>query len=116
MAIKALTGISPFVYAPEGDDVEDATKFKLKPFDGEQYNDVHFDLSMDEAGNMRVTGKGVAKALAYGLIGWENFNNDNGEPVEFTPSNFKLIPGATRLKIASKLIAESTIAGVQEKN
>ena len=116
MAIKALTGLAPFTFTPEGDDVEDATKFKLKPFNGEQYNDVHFDLNMDEQGHMRITGKGIIKALAYGLVGWENFKDESGNDIEFIPENFKLIPGNVRLKIASKLVTSSIIGEVQEKN
>lgn len=46
--------------------------------------------TQDEEGHAHMTPKGANSALEYGLLGWENWKDDDGTPIEFDPKNRRL--------------------------
>lgn len=108
MAIKALNPFEASWWTPPSQkDDPNPTRFKLKGLDGTQNGYVAPELQIDEHGRVRgISGKGIELALTYGLIDWENFENDKG-PVKFNRANFGLIPYDLRVDIALEVLVRS---------
>jgi hypothetical protein len=106
---KALNPFAPWWYTPREDkDSPNPTKFKLQGLNGEQmgYIAPEFILDAQSKSITNLTGKGVALALDFGLLDWENFNNDTG-PVAFNRANFGLLPYGLRGELAFQVIIAS---------
>lgn len=117
MTIKALNPFAPFWYTPaseQGD--EKPTRFKLRGLDGVELGYVSPELQVDDVqGTVSgITGKGLELALKYGLLDWENFENDQG-PVKFSVHNFRLIPYVMRAELAMRIIAASYVQEAEKK-
>lgn len=117
MAIKALNPFAPSWYTPKEEEGSDnPTRFKIRGLDGEQMSYVGAELVFDASGNIRnISGKGIELALGYGLVDWENFENDDG-PVKFNRANFRLIPYHLRLELAVQIVARSVPNEEERKN
>src|SRR4051812_39665804 len=112
--MKAQNPFAPFWYTPDQDkDLPEGqrTRFKLKGLDGEQLGYVapEFILEPTTARLTGITGKGLATAMDYGLVDWENFSNDQGV-VPFVRANFGLIPHRVRVELAFQVILASHVS------
>jgi len=115
MGIKALEGLVPTWYTPEGQDKDDKpTRFKFCPLDGDQYAEVADHVALVN-GSIRISALGQKICLSTALKGWENFEDSNG-PIEFMPSNFRLIPYSDRVGLAMHIFTSSSLSGEQSKN
>ena len=117
MSVKALNPFAPFWYTPEADQgSENPTKFKIRGLNGSEIGYVSPEFVIDDAQRMvtGMSGKGIDLTLRYGLLDWENFENDNGK-VKFSPNNFALIPHLTRVELAMQIIAASYVSDEEKK-
>jgi hypothetical protein len=113
--MRALNPFAPFWYTPEVDkDNPTPTKFKIKGLNGTEIGYVAPEFILgDEHGNVGagtsvvgLTGKGLELCLKYGLLDWENFENDAG-PVAFSRANFHLVEYAIQAELAMQVVAAS---------
>ena len=116
MAITAISNLAPFDYVPELDrDSESPTTFKLKPLNGMQYMEVISELKSD-GGETRLSGKGMHLAINHGLVGWDNFSDDNGKAVKFNPANINKIPPIVLAELAGEIVSKSELGVTETKN
>lgn len=116
MGIQAVNQLAPDWYTPKSQEDESTpTRFRLKPLDTEEYMELSLEVEVNSAGNLAVTGKGMRMALAFGLIGWENFTGEEGA-VPFKRANFGRIPLDVLSELAQAIISRSDVGGEQEKN
>lgn len=69
----------------------------------------------DDQGNVTITHEGLMFALDRGLLGWENYTTENGEPVEFMPHNVLQIPAAEQIALANTVINNSSLSDEEKK-
>ncbi len=117
MAIRALNPFAPFWYTPRGEEgQEKPTRFKIRGLDGTELGYLSPELVVDEAKGMvtGMSGKGLELALRYGLLDWENFENDQG-PVRFSVGSFGKIPYVIRGELAMNILAASYVQEAEKK-
>jgi len=118
MSIKAkpLDGLVPFWHVPEGQGDNDApTEFNLKPLDGMQHAEVYAECKIAD-GMVTLSSSAIQLCLKYGLVGWKNFNDDEGQPIGFSRNNIRTVPGDTLLELATRVFNSSYLTAGQEKN
>jgi len=97
---------SPYVSKLEKDTPkEDQTTWMLQPLNG---------LQRMEISSMGFTD--YTAALMLGLVGWENFKDENGVEMEFTTENMKRVPALYLQDIALELIKRSDLDEEKIKN
>lgn len=114
---KALNPFAPFWYtAREDKDNPNPTRFKLQGLNGEQmgYIAPEFILDQQTKAITGLTGKGIETALNYGLLDWENFQNDQGN-VAFSRMNFGLMAHPLRGELAFQVILASHVPAEAKK-
>ncbi len=111
MSIKALSGIAPEWFAPKQDDEENPTRFKIKPLSGIEHLEV-----LSNCDGYLLTGKGITAALKSGVVDWENFNDVDGNEIEFSFSKFGLIPALVVNELADRIMELSTLRDKERKN
>lgn len=117
MAIKALNPFAPYWYTPrEEEGAQNPTRFKLQGLNGEQmgYISPEFILDPQTKSITALSGKGIDIALTYGLVDWENFQNDAGA-VPFVRANFALIPHRLRGELAFQIVIASHVPADAKK-
>jgi hypothetical protein len=114
MAIRALEGMAPEWYAPEGN-TDDATRFKIRPLDGAEFGEIADYVTIRDSGHPMILAAGRDRCLKMALLDWENFNNQAGA-VKCTPHNMRLIPHEYRVAIVNRILAISTLSEDEEKN
>lgn len=117
MAIKAINPMEPEWYTPQSEEgQENPTRFRLRGMDGDAMGYIAPEFVIDDHGRVKnLTGKGIALALNYGLVDWENLSNDKGQ-VKFNRSNFRLLPYDLRAELASQIIILSAPSEDERKN
>lgn len=114
---KALNPFAPFEYVTLADrelPEPERTKFRLRGLNGSEFGHIAPELLLDDSTLAGCTGKGLDMALRYGLLGWENFENDKGA-VAFHPHNFALIEHSVRAELAMQVIAASYVHKAEKK-
>lgn len=121
MSFKAISGLVPEWFEPERWDVDEKgklnevelpegvepTRIKIKPLTGSEF----FDVLQNPGG------AGIKAACRLGVVGWENFNDADGAPVEFGRQKInELIPPKYQLVIGTKIISISSFDGEKTKN
>lgn len=116
MAIKAMSGVVPedYVCKHEGD-TENPTIWKLQPLNGFDYMEVMSELQRTDNG-FKISGKGLGIAVRKGLVGWQNFHDENGKEIKFNPLNMKKIPAIVLGDLADRVIEISELGDEQAKN
>ncbi len=117
MAIRALDPMVPFWHTPagQGDDPK-PTRFRLRGLDGGQFSEVLMEARFDDAGKfLGDSARSLELSLKYGLLGWENFCNAEGE-VPFASDNFRLIDFSTRMAISAEIWKASKVSEAERKN
>jgi hypothetical protein len=113
--MKALNPFAAFWYTPRSEQGADKpTRFKIRGLDGAQQGYIAPELLFDERTLKGMTGKGMELALGYGLVDWENFENDQG-PLACAPTNFALIEYGTRVELAMQILAASYVTPAEKK-
>lgn len=116
MAIVAMTGIVDDDYICRKDqDSESPTIWKLRPLNGFKYMEVMTELVRTDEG-FKITGKGLGLAVKHGLVGWENFKDQNGKELKFNSINITKIPAVVLGELADRVIEISELGDEQTKN
>jgi len=118
MAITAAQAkIDKVDYVIESDrGSENPTTFKLKPMDGQQYMGVMAEANMDQDGMMSFSERTMKNTLKYGLVGWDNFPDEDGKDVKFSRLAFGRIPVAELTELFSQIIKMSSVSEDEGKN
>ena len=114
MSIKALTGLVPEWYTPEGqDDDPNPTAFLLTPLKAPQVAKLqkYFDGVTGEIG-----GEGLYEAAVMGVTDWRNVIDHEDKPLRFTRRNFEMLPYEKLLLIGGQVLANSFLTEGDEKN
>jgi hypothetical protein len=98
------------------------TKFSIKPLSAKQYaavqDSMHFTGKGEDA-TITNSGAYALEVLKYGLTGWSNFKNEDGQEVKFNTRNIEesldYLSVSNRYEI-SAAIMELSILGEKEKN
>lgn len=116
--LKALKALKPEFYVPITErDSSTPTRFMLRPLDGIERLDVAF--YRDDFGNISLSSNAAKSALKYGLMGWENFMNEDGSPVLYTAdrdANMKLLPAELVVELATEIWVRSVLTEEERKN
>lgn len=116
MSIRATEGLVPEWYTPPGQDGDPApARFHIRPLNGAEFGEVADHLEITAAGAV-IRHAGRERALAMGLIGWENFFDSSGKNLPFSAANARLIPHEYRTHIVTRIINISYMSEEQEKN
>lgn len=122
MAFRALTGLAEQWFEPERwelkkngelaekelnlEEGEQLTRILLKPLNGKEYYSVLQNMS--ESNKL---------ACSIGVVGWENFTDFEGKPVEFSKIKvLEYIPPIFIAVIGAKVMEISSVDGKKEKN
>ena len=117
MAITAISKLTTADYIPERNkDIGDPTVFKLKPLSGRRYMEIMPELKTDENGETSVSGKGLWMAIKFGLVGWDNFYDEDGKELKFNMINIEKIPPVTLIDLAGEIINRSEVGAEERKN
>jgi hypothetical protein len=108
MALQAITNFNTVDFVTIADrDSDNKTIFKIKPLNGMQAMEVMHNLLRDEYGNFKVSAAGLKLALQYGLEGWDNLLDEQGNRIPFAKANVNKVPSNVLIEIASEIINRS---------
>lgn len=117
MAITAITKLAVADFVPDREIGADLpATFRLRPLTGPQYLEMISEMVRDSEGQTRLSGRGLRRVIEWGLVGWSNILDENGQPFKFSQQNVALIPPLVLSEIASEIINRSEIGEEQEKN
>lgn len=106
MTIKALNPFAPVWFTPAGQEKDDKkTRFQLTGLNGIQQAELQPEMTVrDDGVNLDITPRGQALLLRYGLIGWENFDNNEG-PITFSfpDANQRQMPIALQTELGNEI-------------
>ena len=116
MANHAARILAPFWYEPEDGN---GLKFKLRGLTGIQVFDVNAHAVHGDGGSITWGAAGARAALRFGLLGWEGFNDADGQPVEFGKDFEKNIAKLDFLlanELFAKILEASSLGAEAAKN
>lgn len=117
MTIVANDIIATSWYTPKiEEDESKPTRFQIKSLDGSKALEVRSDTSMDDSGQILLTGRALNVAVRYGLVGWENFVDDKGNDVTFSLYAIDLLSAAMLQELAGVIIDKTSFSGAARKN
>jgi len=112
----AVKKIAPSWYVLEDErDDEQPTRFKVQPLSSIQYLELTSEAEEDKQGDMSLTGRGLIMAAKYGLVGWENFYDERGKPVKFSPHNIAMVPPLALAELAGEILTISSPDDAEKK-
>lgn len=105
-------------------DKSQQTIFKIKPLSAKQYakiqDSMRFHRKEDGEQNIENLGTYTYEVLIYGLAGWENFLDQEGNQVKFNSKsydeNIDCLPLDIRFELANAIMELSILGGEKEKN
>ena len=111
---KKLTGDW---FTPEQPGVAEASQksYKWRPMDGLQAMEVLAECRMVD-GDLMPTGTALRLAIGYGLIGWKNYVDDDGDALSFNRGLVGTIPANHLSQVAMVIINHSNITDDEAKN
>ena len=114
MSIKALTGLVPEWFTPEGEgEATDPATFEIMALTPPQIAKIqqHFD---GETG--AINGEGLYKAAVMGIRNWRGVEDHKGEALKFNKRNIDTLPYTLLLELGGQIIANSFLSEEDEKN
>lgn len=114
MSIKPIAGLVPEWFIPESEKKEltlNSTKFKLKPLNGLDMLEILSEGRIQEDGTFHPNRTGRVLLLEKGLVGWENFGDD-----EFDIKKANTIPAQILAEICNEIVVRSNVNEQTEKN
>lgn len=114
MSIKALTGLLPEWYTPDGqDDDANPSSFELTPLKAAQIATLqkYFNAVTGAIG-----GEGLYNAAVMGITNWKNIVDHEDKPLKFNRRNMNFLPYETLIVIGGEVLANSFLTGDDEKN
>lgn len=111
--MKALTGLVPEWFRPEGLEEGDIAEFEVSPIAQRQVAEVqnHYDM---ESGQMRPTG--YYTAYEIGCTNWRGVTDDEGKDFPFSIRNLSKIPIKIAMEIGAQVINVSSLTEDDRKN
>jgi len=96
------------VLAPSWETIHD-TDWLLKPLTGLEMEEVREGITIEDDGSVTIGAKGCRAALYYGLKGWRNFKDEDGNEVEFVSAQLQNLE---RIPFESVQVLTITILGL----
>lgn len=120
MALRAAPTLSPFWYAPSGQEGA-ITRFKIRGLTGLELSDVNADAKPDnENKTVKFGSAAMRTAISAALSGWENFLDADGNPVPFENdnrlANVNLLPFEVLGELFGEILQASRVGAEQAKN
>ena len=100
---------------------EQQTTFKLKNLTVREMERLKNSLFRKQGSGKKakeelLLGSQERQSLEMGLVGWENFLDQEGNPIDFQTANIDWIPAKARAEIALEIRGESELSEDEEKN
>jgi len=114
--MKALSKITPEWYTPEIEKNEtEPTRFHIKGLSGSEFVEVMPFLVFTKDG-YNITSEAVRPLIKYGLLDWENFPDQEENPLVFSQANkFVFVPADIQYELARKIYHLTQITGEDTK-
>ena len=94
----------------------DRARFKLKELNREQIDSVMEGSTSDSNGNLQLTQRGISYALKFGIVEWENINDETGKPLKCNFTNHRYLPWALGPELAGEIVSKSILKDSDAKN
>lgn len=101
---------------------EEQTKFFIKPLSARQNAQIQDGMRFNKTENgatIENIGTHTLEILKYGLVGWENFNDADGNPIKFTKNmdeNIDKLCVEYRYELSGAIMELSNLGPAKEKN
>lgn len=117
MTIIANDIITTSWYTPKSEEGQSSpTRFKIKPLDGSKALEVRSDTTVNEDGQVLLTGHALNTSVKYGLVGWENFVDSDGNNIDYTPYAIDKLSASMLEELAGVIIGKTSFTGQARKN
>jgi len=115
MAIaKSKTKLQPYWYTMESErEQENPTRWYIQPLKPAQRELL---TTFDSHRNLGFHMHSYNQALLFSLIDWQNFNDEDGDPVIFSKENFELMDEVDRTYLALEIYNGSYLKEQERKN
>lgn len=110
MAITAMTGLVPEWFTPAQPESDRPTRVKIRPLTGLENLEVSAEIGGGRIGDAQKI------ALRFGVVDWENVDDERGNPLPFSLENLKLLPVNVLSEIAIRIIRGSKMDDEKAKN
>lgn len=101
----ARTNLASSWYILENErDQENPTRFHVKPLTSLEFLELTADSRTDDRGNVVLTGAALVRAVRVSLKAWENFYDQDGKAVRFSPHNIGVIPPDALAELAGYIL------------
>lgn len=120
MGLQALNLTAREWFTPPGQDDDNPTRFEVQGLSGSQQAMLAPELGEVGDRDFILPGRAVNMLLRFGLVNWENFNDDKG-PIDFIPgdatANQDRIPYSLQAQLAAHIFRISQMsADVKKKS
>jgi hypothetical protein len=120
MALRAASPLAPFWYEPEGQAGE-PTRFQIRGLTGLELAEVNTEAKPDfESKTVRFGAAAMRVALQYALLGWENFQAEDGGNLEFDAKNriasIEKLPFDVIGELFGEILKASRVGADKQKN
>ena len=115
MATQLLSGLAPeYIKLDIDSDKDNQTEYNIRPLNGMQYAQVVARCVFKD-GYLCVTEDAIPLIIQFGLLGWKNMLDGEGNEVDFDRALVNNIPGTDLFALARKIFTKSTLAESEKK-
>lgn len=116
MAIRVMRGLQAEWYTPKSEAGEsEPSKFQLQPLTGMQKMEVMCHGVATPDGMFRTDHDGQRLLLRYGVTGWVNVHDEEGNPLEFTRQELEKLPMNILTELANEVLQRAVLQEVDRK-
>ena len=119
MSTTALAGLAAEWITPgdqAGEDIENPTRYKIKPLNGLEFLEVVANGTHNNEGEFMPDHKGRLILLRLGVKDWENVTDASGENYVFNVARIKYIPMPHLIELVNTILERSALGAEAEKN
>lgn len=114
MTIKALTGLVPEWFTPDGEKEDsDPAEFLIRPLNAPVIAKLQSNFNSETGG---ISGKGLYEAAVAGVTDWKNVVNHEGKLLKYSRRNLDSLPYELLLELGGQILANSFLTEDDEKN
>ena len=114
MTIKALTGLVPEWFTPEGEKEDsEPAEFLLRALNAPQVSKIQREFDTETGA---ISGVGLYEAAVLGVTDWKNVVDHESKPLHYSRRNLDVLPYALVLELGGQVLANSFLTGEDEKN
>lgn len=115
MPLIASEKIAPKWWTPSDyEDDDDPVSFKLKPLNGSQKVELASEI-IEVDGDLKISGRGLLKAIRYGLVGWKNYVDSKGKDIKFNVMSAQELPPEILSEMAIEIWTMSELGDDEKK-